>query len=191
MPGRKLSEQNTEYRFTGTFSPTGLSHPLLGRHGESCEVIGYDLNLDRRVPLTFLIRLTDGLETHVLPTHVDDDPGKPGSWSHDTDLPAHLRGGYYQRSYMYLRAIVIESRILQYRELIFGDRFDGTPSSDHYKGREDAFRTFAKAFGLKMPDEAATQRAALSHLKGEYPSLPAVEDFIQTVESGEQWEGRG
>lgn len=191
MPDSTLSEQNTEYRFTGTFNPGGLDHPLLDRRGESCEVVGYDLNLDRHVPLTFLIRFMDGLETHALPGHVDGDRGKPGFWPHDTSLPTHLRGGYYERSYKYLRAAVIESRILQYRQLIFGDRFDGTPNSDHYKGREAALRIFAEALGMKVPDEAATQRAALTHLRGAYSSVPTVQDFIQTLQAGEEWEGKG
>lgn len=191
MPGKTLSEPNTEYRFTGAFNPAGLDHPLADRRGQSCGVIGYDLNLDRDVPLTFLIRLSGGLETHVLPEEIDDGRGKPGSRPHDANVPVHLRGGYYQRSYKYLRDEVVEIRHLRYRALIFGDRFDGTPNSDHYKGEEAALRIFATTFGIMVPDEATTKEAALSRLKERYPDNASVDDFVRTLESGEEWEGRG
>ena len=191
MPKRQLPVQYTEYRFTGIFRPAGPDHPLADRRGHPCEVVGYDLNLDRDVPLTFLISFSDGLETHVLPEEVDDGRGKPGSRPHDTNVPAHLRGGYYQRSHEYLSKEVVATRLTQYEALVFGDRFDGTPNSDHHRGEEAALRAYADLFGLQVPDPGQTQEAALTRLGAKYPASPDVADFQKALSAGQDWEGRG
>lgn len=183
----------TEYRFTGVFRPVGRYHILADRRDHACAVVGYDLDLDRDAPLTFLVRFADGFETHVLPEEVDDhapyrkhDPTVPPAPEHD-DVP----GAERYRQVRQLRERIVSARVARHEALLFGDRFDGAPNSDHYRGEEAALRAYADAFGFEVPPEEEVLEAALARLEEENPESDIVASFARAARAGEDWEGKG
>ncbi len=116
----------TEYRFTGVFRPVGRDHILADRRDHACAVVGYDLNLDRDVPLTFLVRFADDFESHVFPEEVDDhapyrkhDPTVPPA-PRDGDVP----GAERFRQARELREGIVHARFAWHEATLF----DGTPN---------------------------------------------------------------
>ena len=183
----------TEYRFTGVFLPVGRGHVHSDRRGHACAVVGYDLDLDRDAPLTFLVRFADGLETHVFPEEVDDhapyraeNPTVPEA-PHDGEIP----GAERYRQARQLRERIIAARVASHREVLFGDKFDGTPNSDHRAGEEAALRSYADAFGFKVPSEAEALEISLARLEDENPESDIIAEFARAMRAGESWEGRG
>ncbi len=183
----------TEYRFTGVFLPVGRDHVLADRRGHACAVVGYDLDLDRDAPLTFLARFADGFESHVFPEEVDDhapyrkdNPPVPPA-PQDGEVP----GAERFRQVRELGDRIVSARFARHQAMLFGDRFDGTPNSDHYRGEEAALRGYAEAFGFEVPSEAEAQERAIARLEDEHPESDTIADFVRALRAGEGWEGRG
>lgn len=194
MPATEDPPSDTEYRFTGLFRPVGPDHVLAARAGHACAVVGYDLDLERGVALTFSIRLADGLETHVFPEEVDDhapyrkdDPTVPPAPKYDADVP----GAERFRQVRQLRQSIIAARLAHHEALLFGDRFDGTPNSDYHAGEEAALRAYAEAFGFAVPSEEEVLEISLARLEEENPESDIVAEFARAIRAGEDWEGRG
>ena len=176
MPVENNPLRTTEYRFTGVLTPPGRDHLLADRRGHACAVVGYDLDLDRDAPLTFLVRFADGFETHVLPEEVDDhapyrnhDPTVPPAPEHD-DVPGaeryrqarKLREGIFHASFAWHEATL----------------FDGTPNPEYHAGAEDALRAYAEVFGLEVPGEDETEEQVLQRIESAYPENSDVAAYI-------------
>ena len=163
------------------------------RRGHACAFVGYDLDLDRDAPLTFLVRFADGFETHVFPEEVDDhapyraeNPTVP-----EAPLDGEVPGAERFKQARQLRERIVAARVARHEALLFGDRFDGTPNSDHRAGEEAAFRSYAGVFGFEVPTHEETQTSALQRLERLYPESRDVAAFVSALRAGESWEGRG
>lgn len=183
---------DTEHRFTGLYRPVGMDNPQAERCGVHCDVVGYDLDLERDVLLTFLVRFDDGFETRVFPEEIDDDPtfspAPPRTLARESSVDVEILKTEQAR---YLRAEILAARVERYRSLLWGDRFDGTPNSDHRKGEEDALRAFAGAAGFWVPDGRETEAAALTALEEAHPESEDAARFAEALRAGLEWEGRG
>lgn len=177
---------NTEYRFTGLLRPVGPDHALQDRHGAPCDVVGYDLDLDRDAPLAFRIRFADGLETYVLPEEVDEplDPACPL----DPRLAADAPPGGRDEQAGYLREKILTARVEHYRSLLWGDRFDGSPNFDTRDGEERALCAFAREFGFEVPDPETTREEALSRMEQLHPESEDVREFVEALRAGLEWD---
>lgn len=182
----------TEHRFTGLYRPVGIDNPRAERCGAHCDVVGYDLDLERGVPLTFLVRFDDGFETHVFPEEIDDVStfpiAPPRTPARESSADVELLKTEQAR---YLREEILASRVERYRSLLWDDRFDGTPNSNHREGEEGALRAFADESGFWVPDGRETEAAALAALEEAHPDSEDVARFAETLRAGLEWEGRG
>lgn len=183
----------TVYRFTGVFMPVGRDHLLFERRGHACAVVGYDLDLERDAPLTFLVRFAEGLETHVFPEEVDDHA--PYRAENPTAPPApegrDIPGAERFRQVRRLRQRIIAARVARHEALLFGDRFDGTPNSDYRAGEEAALRSYAEAFDFEVPSEAEVLEVSLACLEEENPESDIIAEFVRATRDGRDWEARG
>ncbi|QIN81081.1 hypothetical protein GBA65_21835 (plasmid) [Rubrobacter marinus] len=176
MPVENNPLRPTEYHFTGVFRPVGKDHVLADRRGHACAVVGYDLDLDRDVPLTFLVRFADDFESHVFPEEVDDhapyrkhDPTVPPA-PRDGDVP----GAERFRQARELREGIVHARFAWHEATLS----DGTPSPERHAGAEEALCAYAEAFGLEIPGEEDTQERALQRLARAYPENSDVAAYV-------------
>lgn len=185
--------RSTEFRFTGVFLPDGARHPLADRRGHACAVVGYDLDLERDAPLTFLVRFADGFEAHVFPEQVDDNA--PYRGQNPTVPPAprdgEIPGAERYKQVRRLRERIIAARVARHAALLFGDKFDGTPNSDHRAGEEAALRSYAETFGFEVPSEEEVLEISLARLEDADPESYIIAEFARALRAGEDWEGRG
>lgn len=179
MPVENNPLRSTEYRFTGVLTPPGRDHALAGRRGHACAVVGYDLDLDRDAPLTFLVRFADDFETHVLPEEVDDhapyrkhDPTVPLAPEHG-DVP----GAERYRQARELREGIVCARFAWHEATLF----DGNSNPEHHAGAEDALRAYAETFGLEVPGEDETQERAFQMLERAYPDTRDAAAYISAA----------
>lgn len=67
-----LMHSPTEYLFGRTFRPQRPDSEINDHIGQSYQIVGYDLDLERDPALTFRILFSDGVELHVFPEEIDN-----------------------------------------------------------------------------------------------------------------------
>lgn len=84
----------------------------------------------------------------------------------------------------YLGDEIVAARANRYMNEVWGDRFDGTPNFDDYRGAEDALRKTAQEFNLLVPTHDETEKMAIYMLRREEASDVALMEHLDCIVEG-------